>query len=161
MEPTIHAPIYKLYGLSDKENFTKTEYDELYSTYIEVTDLHKAKIDYDKLLLRKQSAESQLTAMQTHNANPPDFETEKGELQATIDSIDTNLAIEGLSYLDEKQLLTDKEQFQNQLDGLLEQEALKDTTEIEATVAQLTTEVSDQALVVNEISQRLGIGDLV
>lgn len=161
MNSTFYSPIYKLYGLSDKEEFTESEYKQLYYQYVPIHEMHSNKKEYDQLVAEKTAAENSLANKTTYNNNLPDLRDEKSAIQDVLDTIEDELLNDDLSYLDEKALLEDQERYQMELAELIAREQPQDTTAVEAKIATLTTTIGEKAIVINELSNQLGIGDLV
>jgi len=147
--------IFKDLGISTKTEFEDAEYNTLLTQYPKVSELYKEHKVYNTINSSLNAAQVNLTAIQGRNNNLPDNLERIAELAAFI------AAIEGGTLLEQIQLKDTKAEYVAEKERLEAEQTAQDTTEAQARIDTLTTDLVAQKTVVNGLSNGMDMGDIV
>ena len=153
--------IFNELGITTQTEFEDSEYNALLSQYNQVSELYKEYKAYNSIDNSLNAAQANLTSVQERNNNLPDNSARITELEGFVSDIDTALADSSTGILDKITLQNAREEYVTEKEQLEAEQTAQDTTEIEARITTLTSELAAQATVVNDLCAAMGMGDLV
>lgn len=153
--------IFNELGITTATEFEDSEYNALLTQYPQVSELYKEYKVYNSLNNSLSAAQANLTSIQERNNNLPDNSARIAELEGLIGEIDVALADSSTGILDKITLQNAMAEYVTEKEQLEAEQTATDTTEIEARITTLASEVAAQATVVNDLCSAMGMGDLV